>query len=175
MRSIFLLMGGLLLAALLGITTRTAAPKALVSSAQPPLEIRPSQEPTIQHANVPLSAPTDSDSFTQEARSWAESEPELAAAWARQISDTELRERVSSAVATTWADQDPIRAAEFLMAAIPAGQAQENAALGIMQRLAFKNLDEAEEWISRFPDGARERATDELTRLKQRQMLVVKE
>lgn len=124
---------------------------------------------------VPMEVSDDPDSTANQVSASAKDDPVAAAAWAKEEGDPLLRERLVVGVATVWADEDPIRAAEFLLESVPAGQAQENAVLGIVQRMAAKDLAAADEWVGRFPDGVRERAVAELRRIRQRQLVLVHE
>jgi hypothetical protein len=117
--------------------------------------------------------PEKRDLISQAASSWAAGEPELAAGWAKQIQDQPLREQVLAAIATAWADQDPAAAAQLVLDSLSQGREQENAVLGIVQRLTFKNVEAAAAWVAEFPDGAlRETALAEMNRILERRQLV---
>jgi ribosomal protein L10 len=78
----------------------------------------------------------------------------------------ELREQTLAAIAIIWADEDPIAAARLLLQNTQPSQLQHNAAVGILQRLASKNIDEAEQWASQFPDDLQETARVQLNRIR---------
>jgi hypothetical protein len=165
---------GAAVALLLVTRERSLPPGAERAPMRTELKITPKKNASAS-ASVPFDTASDPERLVIEAAGWAKNDPEAAAAWAREKSDPELRERLVVAVATTWADEDPNRAAKFLLESVAPGQAQENAAIGILQRMALKDMAAAEEWAGRFPEGARERAAAELARIRERQFAVVKE
>jgi hypothetical protein len=117
--------------------------------------------------------PEKRDLISQAASSWAADAPEIAAGWAKQIQDQPLREQVLAAIAIAWADKDPFAAAQLVIGSLSQGQAQANAVLGIVQRLAFKDVEAATAWVAQFPEGAlRETALAEMNRISERRQLV---
>ena len=116
-------------------------------------------------SEIPL-LPEQHDLIARAASGWASREPESVVHWSAQIGDATLREEVLAAVAVTWADQDPNAAAQLVINSLSPGPRQENAVVGIMQRLALQDLDGARRWIAQFPAGPlRERAELELNRI----------
>lgn len=99
---------------------------------------------------------------------WSESDPALAAAWVETFPDAEEREQAVAAVATAWADRDPEAAANFLLDHTEPGQTRDNAVVGILQRLAFQQIEKADAWSAEFPDELRERAVAQLNRIRER-------
>lgn len=99
---------------------------------------------------------------------WSESNPGDAAAWVETFADPAEREQAVAAVATAWADHDPEEAARFLLSRTEPGPAQDNAVVGIVQRLAFQEIAKAEAWIAEFPDKLKERAVAQLERIRER-------
>lgn len=93
---------------------------------------------------------------------------EEAAAWAQRIEDPILREQTVAEVAIAWADENPKAAADFLLSFSAPGQTQNNAAIGIVQRLASKDPDKAAAWAEKFPDELRERAFEQIARVRER-------
>jgi len=152
----FCLCAGLVLAgALIGIDeVKPRPPEATRSIAREVLEWGPA---TAGTPLLELQGPTLADVIAK----------------ARAIPDLESREQALVQIAVTWADEDSTSAADFLLESVPPGQTQQNAALGIMQRLAVKDMDRATAWAERFPEELRERALAELARISQRQRLVL--
>ena len=84
---------------------------------------------------------------------WATGNPAAAAAWAVQITDPALREQVVSAIATEWGGHDPGAAANLALNSLGAGQAQNDAVVGIVQRWAQTDPAGAAQWTTTFPTG----------------------
>jgi hypothetical protein len=92
--------------------------------------------------------------------------PESVVEWAKLISDVSIRERVLSAVAATWGDENPVAAANLAIQALPPGPSQDNAVMGILQRWAQKDPAAAAAWVKRFPEGPlRDTALENLVKL----------
>lgn len=108
---------------------------------------------------------TTDEEITREASEWAARDPEKAAAWAERIERLDLRDHVVAAVAAEWADHDPKAAAGFLL---ERGPLQDNAVIGIAERLAAKDPTRASEWAAKFPEGIRERAQRQVERVRER-------
>jgi hypothetical protein len=87
------------------------------------------------------------------AMEWAAQDAPAAAQWARQITDESLRERAMAAIATEWSTADPVAAATLAMWEISKGKAQSDAVMGIVQRWAQTQPDQAAAWVARFPEG----------------------
>jgi hypothetical protein len=104
---------------------------------------------------------------TQAASTWAVTSPEAAAAWAGQIRDSSLREQTLAAIATSWANNDPLAAAQFILDSLPEGPIQDNAVMGIMQRLASRDADAASAWVAQFPERLRDNAVAEMNRISE--------
>lgn len=107
--------------------------------------------------------------LNQAAAVWAAKDPEAAAGWASEVTDSELRQKLIVGVATAWADLDPHAASMLVIDSMKEGSLEENALVGIVQRLAFRDMESARDWVARFPEGRmRERAETELTRISAR-------
>jgi len=105
----------------------------------------------------------------QAAGAWARTDPEAAAAWAREVTDPALREKLVVEVASAWADRDPHAASKLVIDSVDEGILEENALVGILQRLAFQDMEGARDWVTQFPEGRmRERAEAELIRISGR-------
>lgn len=112
------------------------------------------------------SAPAAEDLLNQAAGAWAAKDPGAAVTWAAAIADTALREKLVTQVATAWADQDPHAASKLVLDSVNDGSLGDNALVGIVQRIALKDMANAREWVDQFPDGRlRERAEAELSRI----------
>ncbi len=85
------------------------------------------------------------------AMEWAVQDGDAAAKWARQITNPSLRDQVLADVATAWSDHDPISAAGLAVAEIPPGQAQSDAVVGIIERWAQQQPEQAADWVEKFP------------------------
>ncbi|QJE95015.1 hypothetical protein [Luteolibacter luteus] len=110
--------------------------------------------------------PATEELLNQAAGAWATKDPGSAAAWANAITDTALREKLVGGVASAWADQDPRAASKLVIDSMHDGSLEENALVGIVQRIAFKDMAKAREWVAQFPEGRmRERAEAELARI----------
>ena len=102
-------------------------------------------------AGLPPSAECD-ELLIRATSEWAVSDPEQAAAWARQAGDEYLRQRLLSAVATHWSERDPVAAANLALE-IPAGKPQSDALVGIVQRWVQTAPEDAAAWVAAFPEG----------------------
>jgi len=88
------------------------------------------------------------------AAQWAVADPAAAAAWAGQIEDVGLRDQVMSGIATEWSSRDPVAAATLALQSISAGQSQDNALVGIVQRWAETDPETVANWVLAFPAGS---------------------
>lgn len=84
---------------------------------------------------------------------WAASAPGDAAHWASQLDEPALRERLMATIATIWGNSDPVSAGKLAIESIPAGKAQADALVGIVQRWAQADPTAAATWVSKFPQG----------------------
>jgi hypothetical protein len=83
---------------------------------------------------------------------WSVIDSGTAAAWAMNVLDSSLRQRLVAAVAVASAEQDGAGAATLAANAIGAGDEQERAAVSIVQRWAQNSPQAAVAWVSQFPD-----------------------
>jgi hypothetical protein len=114
-------------------------------------------------------SPATEELLNQAAGAWAAKDPGSAATWANAITDTTLREKLVTGVAIAWADQDPHAASKLLIDSVNGGSLEENALVGIVQRIAFRDMANARDWVAQFPEGRmRERAEMELSRISER-------
>jgi hypothetical protein len=119
-------------------------------------------------SEVPM-PPDRHDIIVQAASRWATLDSREALNWARQIPDSPLRQEVVAAVAVAWADHDSKAAARLVIESLPPGVDQENALVGVVQRLAIKDMNVTKTWTAQFPPGPlRERAERELERIAER-------
>ena len=94
---------------------------------------------------------------------WSVSDPEKAAAWAKNIADPELRQRLISAIAVGSATRDGAGAAALVASSLPPGKEQDRAAVAIVERWAQSDPRNAAEWVAQFPHTlAREAAVQNL-------------
>ena len=123
----------------------------------------------IEFAREAGVTPACSDFVQLAAGAWAKNDATAAIGWARQVEDAALREQLLVEVAISWADTDPSAAAGLVIDSVDGGMLEENALVGIAQRIAFQDLHMAREWVGRFPEGRlRERAEGELDRISER-------
>ena len=87
------------------------------------------------------------------AMEWAVKCPADALAWALEIEASEFRTRILAAVATAWAETDPVAAGTFAANELPAGRSQDDAVVGIAQRWVQNDPEAAAAWIASFPAG----------------------
>lgn len=117
--------------------------------------------------------PERHDLIQQAASGWAATAPVQAVNWAKQIQDSAMREEVLASIAATWADSNPDEAARLAIDSLSPGPVQENVVMGIMQRMAGKDMAGTRLWVAQFPEGElRARAEKELQRIEERQELV---
>jgi hypothetical protein len=106
------------------------------------------------------------DLVLHSASQWAVDRPQEAIEWARGIDDPQLRQRVLSAAAISWAETDPEAAAKFAIQSIPASKPQEDAIVGIIQRWTQTQPEAVAAWVTEFPEGAlKETAFEEMVKL----------
>ncbi len=109
------------------------------------------------------------DFLLHAASTWTTQDPDAAVAWAKGISDETLRAEVIAGVAISWADKEPYKAADLIIDSMNGGTIEENAVVGVVQRIAFRDVASAREWVARFPEGRmRERAAVEVARIAER-------
>lgn len=138
--------------------------RALIGIAAEAVTDHPAEVLTLA-SEVSLPA-ENQDIVVQAAARWAAIDSHEALNWARRIPDSPLRQEVIAAVAVAWADQDAKAAARLVIESLPSGADQENALVGVVQRLAIKDLNVTKAWTAQFPAGPlRERAERELSRI----------
>jgi len=85
--------------------------------------------------------------------------------WARQVPDSGLRERLIAAIAVASAKSDGMTAAS-MVASLSPGDAQNRAAVSVVQKWAQSSPQLAADWVEQFPDvSIRAVASQELGRL----------
>ena len=87
------------------------------------------------------------------ASQWAAFDPIAALAWAKQSPDLNLRETLYANILTAFAVQDASTAAGMVATGLRPGEAQNRAAVAIVQRWAQSSPSDAAGWISRFPES----------------------
>lgn len=97
------------------------------------------------------------------ASQWAAANFTNAAAWALNVTDPDLRDRLVGAVAVGSAEQNPEASAMLAAQALPPGDGQDRAVVSIVQRWAVHSPQETADWVSQFPQTpAREAAVKQL-------------
>jgi hypothetical protein len=84
---------------------------------------------------------------------WAGHDPKSAIEWGKQIQDAELRAQMLAAIATGFAEENPSAAATLAAQSIPAGRAQDDAVVSIVQRWVQQEPEQAAAWVAAFPEG----------------------
>src|SRR5690348_615754 len=93
---------------------------------------------------------------------WAGGDPGNAVLWAQQVAEP-LRQRLLASAAISLAERDGAAAAELVASQLSPGEAQNRAAVAVVQRWVQKSPEAAASWISQFPDGpTRSSATENL-------------
>jgi hypothetical protein len=87
------------------------------------------------------------------AMEWGSQDGKSAADWARQITDVPMRDQTLSAIATAWSETDPLSAATLAVQDISEGRSQSDAVIGIIQRWAQQQPEQAAAWVEQFPAG----------------------
>jgi hypothetical protein len=127
---------------------------------------RSSPKQVIDLVNKLPVSPASDELLTHAVAQWAATEPEEARSWAQDISDEVLRTRLIGAIAMTLGDTNPIAAANLALEEMPAGKAQDDAIVGIVQRWAQTNPEAAADWVAGFPAGAlRDAAMENVVKL----------
>jgi hypothetical protein len=84
---------------------------------------------------------------------WAAQDPRAAADWAKGLDESPMKYRILSHIAAAWAGSDPEAAATIAADSLPAGKAQDDAIVSIVQLWAQSNPMQAAQWVGRFPSG----------------------
>jgi hypothetical protein len=87
------------------------------------------------------------------ASQWATESPQAAVDWAKQIPDETTRDVVLSQLFATWGDVDPVTAATAAIQGLPAGRAQSDAVVGVVQHWVQQDPEKAAAWVGAFPPG----------------------
>lgn len=83
---------------------------------------------------------------------WAATDSTRATAWAMNVADPLLRQRLVASVAIAVADQDATAAATLAVSGLAQGEEQNRATVSIVQRWAQRSPQAAAFWISQFPN-----------------------
>lgn len=84
---------------------------------------------------------------------WAGHDSKSAIEWGQQIQNEELRAQILAAIATSFAEKDPAAAAALAATSLPAGHAQDDAVVSIVQRWVQQAPEQAAAWVAAFPEG----------------------
>lgn len=95
---------------------------------------------------------------TRAAETWATQSSGDALAWANQITDQDLKAAVTSVIAITMANTDPVAGGNLAVTSLPPGPLQNQAVVAIVERWAQADMDAATQWVNQFPDGALKQA-----------------
>jgi hypothetical protein len=103
------------------------------------------------------------------ARRWAEVDLSAARDWAVQQPAGEKRGALMLSIAETLVNDNPTRAAKFILEQIPPGESQNQAVFSILPQWASVDLRGATAWAELFPEGPfRDRAMEALDGVKSR-------
>lgn len=94
------------------------------------------------------------DLISRAAAEWAVTDRDSAVAWAKQIEDEALRQRVTGQVVVASAEQDPAGAATIALQQMPLGEERDRALVSVVQRWVQTDPAVASAWVSEFPEGA---------------------
>jgi hypothetical protein len=112
------------------------------------------------------SGPQRDDLLVHAISQWAAGDSVRAAAWAAQVSDAVLRERLLAAVSVSAAEEDGAAAAAYAVQVLRPGEEQDRAAVCIIQRWAQYSPSAATSWVAQWPDNpVREAASQSLLAL----------
>lgn len=101
---------------------------------------------------------------------WAAADFFTARDWVMQLPSGEQRDRMSARLAFIQAQESPEEAARWVVAEIPSGVEQEEAAISVLHQWALRDMSAAANWVALFPPGPfRLRAESELQGLAQYQ------
>ena len=96
----------------------------------------------------------DRDALLEHAiNQWSAIAPAAAQAWVAQIADLSLKEHLLANVAIASAEQDPVKAANLAANSLEPGEAQDRAAVAIVQRWVQQSPNAAASWVIQFPDS----------------------
>ena len=83
---------------------------------------------------------------------WAGMDASVAAAWALQVPEPALSQRLVAAAAIVAAERDPLAAAMLVVTNLGPGDEQNRAAVSVVQRWAQTSPQAAADWVAKFPD-----------------------
>ncbi len=92
---------------------------------------------------------------------WAVGDFSAAAKWAEGVADADLRRELVAAVAAASAEKDPVGAVTLIVNALDRGEAQNRAAVAVVQRWAQVSARDAAAWVLEFPAGPTQNAAAE--------------
>jgi hypothetical protein len=84
---------------------------------------------------------------------WTRSAPDEAISWAKQIPDEGWRERAIMSAATTWAESNPVAAANLAITCMRPGALQDRTVIAITQCWVLIDAPGATAWVNQFPEG----------------------
>ena len=102
--------------------------------------------------DLPPSAARD-EFLLHAASEWAGLDSKSAMEWGQKIENPELRAQMLAAIATGFAEKDPAAAATLAAQSLPAGRAQDDAVVSIVQRWVQQSPEQAAAWVAAFPEG----------------------
>ena len=106
---------------------------------------------------------SDLDIVPELTQLWAEQDLAGARRWLDERAPSAARDELVARLGFVWARGDPRGAADYVLAAIPPGERQTEAAISVLHRWARRDADAALAWANAFPAGPlRERAFQEV-------------
>jgi hypothetical protein len=84
---------------------------------------------------------------------WALEDPHGALSVVSELADDVLRNAALAALATSWAESDPVAAATLVVDVMETEAAQQQAVAAIIQRWAQQDPQQALSWVEAFPEG----------------------
>ena len=92
---------------------------------------------------------------------WAAADFDAAAAWAVDLPEGQMRDRVLMRLVQSRALSEPAEAASMLAEWPLSGRAEEEAAMSVLHQWLLKDPEAGRRWVELFPDGLlKERASD---------------
>jgi len=86
-------------------------------------------------------------------RQWSATNPSAAVAWAANISDQPLRDRLVAAISTASAELFPVESANLSLRFLTAAGLQEQSVVSIVQRWIQTDPVTTADWVAGFPEG----------------------
>ena len=84
---------------------------------------------------------------------WAATDSASAIAWAEQVPEAAMRDKMMADIAIGLGVQDPFRAAKFIATSMTDSDARNNAVINIVRFWTASSPEQAAAWVEQFPQG----------------------